>query len=180
MPLPDDLEVKRESKPHTPIPEDTYTCQIWDLELMEGDPNAKQDWLKESRIKIHFVVLDKEYRGTMLNKMASLSFNAGSGKSYSPSTLYSLACAVIGKKLDDRVAFKPNDLIGKQCRIVVKLGEEREDGSVWETITDFMAVKEEEEAITQEEIDAIREVRKAEQETKLTKQDEKDIAETLN
>jgi len=43
-----------------------------------------------------------------------------------------------------------------------------------------MAVKEEEEAITQEEIDAIREVRKAEQETKLTKQDEKDIAETLN
>lgn len=175
MPLPNDMaEVKRETKPHKPIPEDTYTVQVWDLELSKGDKNASQNWLKEDRIKILFIILDKEFRGQMLSKMATFSFNAGSGKSYSPSTLYSLAKAVTGKALDDREPFDINALIGKQCRIVVKHGEERDDGSVWEKIIDFMSVKEEKEPMTQDELEAIRDVKDAEKEDLA-----KDIDETL-
>jgi len=163
MPLPEDKSgVKREVKPHVPIPEDTYTVQVWDIELEKGDAKAKQDWLREDRMRISFVILDLKYRGIIFNKMASFSFNAGSGKRYNPSTLYGLACAVTGEKLDDREVFEANSLIGKQCRIVCKHGDETDDGSVWEKITDFMAVKKELDKMTEKELEAIQLVRKEE------------------
>ena len=163
MPLPEEkATVKHEVKPHTPIPEDTYTVQLWDVGLSEGDPDAPRDFQKEDRIKILFVILDKEFRGTILNKMASFSFNAGAGKKYSPSTLYGLACAIKGETLDDREPLNINALIGGICRIVVKHGKPIEDGSVWEKVTDFMAVKEKMESITQDEFNAIKEVKDAE------------------
>ena len=156
MPLPNDPTVKREVKPHVPVPEDTYNVQIWDLELVAGDKEAKLAWQKEDRMKIIFVVLDKEFRGRILSKPASFSFSTG-GKKFQPSTLYNLACAVAGEKLDDREPFKPNSLIGKVCRIVVKHREPAEDGSIWEVISDFIGLKKGETfiAMTLEELEAI-------------------------
>lgn len=125
-----------------PIPADKYTCQIIDVNTVEGFNKFKG--VEETRLNYKMVILDEKkeddklqaLRGRYLWKRTSLSL-------HEKSWLFKLAVAVVGHPLTqkEKEDFDPESLVGKQVDCMVEITPPNAEGTVYNNIISFSNTK---------------------------------------
>ncbi len=148
------------------LPEDTYQVEITDIEhSVEADPFAKDKSGEEfDYLKFTFIVLNPNdtFEGTINGEqpvrgrrmwVQNVKWKMSPPGDYPASKLYRIASAVNGGKVFNKTecnSFNPNDLIGRQLRIVVKEKPGKnpkfdDNGNaytpMYNNVTDFMSTR---------------------------------------
>ena len=118
------------------VPQGVYTVKIADINLKLQEQTS---WGLKDNLYFTFEISDGRYVGKRLTKRTSASFVAQIG-TRNPSALYSLACAVEGKILDDANPFNPNSLMSKKVQAIVKHVAGKKPGQVFANISDFLPI----------------------------------------
>jgi hypothetical protein len=140
MPIPQNFSLpKRSTQEYELLPEGMYQCEIVDITIKTERAWESDD--EEDKFNFTFAIVDGQYKSRLLWKSARIIMSAGWEKG-SPSWLYKIYCAAVGKKLTDDEAQGVssdmiNALIGKQVLLVV-VQKPKKDGTLKNSIDNIL------------------------------------------
>lgn len=152
MPVTDSFSLQKNSgdtAKYPLLPADSYQVIVKDVTEKKDQPVYQKPDEVEDKLGFEFEVIEEgEFKGRKLWQDVRKKISSGgdsNGKSFSPSTLYRLFCAVNNVKLsqpeaDSVGATDINSLIGRQVRLVVQQKPNLR-GELKNKITDFLPVK---------------------------------------
>lgn len=143
-----------------PVPEDSYTCQVVDVNIDSMMNTFKKK--EETVLNFKFAILDKNEM-LVTNKKGKLEKGSTRGRFLwrrcaisrgKRSNLYKLTKAVNGKALtkEEWDEFNADDLVGRQVGIETELSLPNKDGIVWANIINFFKAPKQLEPMPEEDI----------------------------
>jgi len=143
---------KVEKKQFENLPEDIYEAEVFDVKEVE-DTGYQTDEMEE-KIEFTFTILDEKYKSRRLWKKVRAVIADGRN-SPKPSELYKVLSALDSLNWGEKEvsAEDINKLIGKKCRLVVKIKTSAK-GNDYNYITDVLKVKSDKAVEVGEEINA--------------------------